>query len=200
MTYVILFPLNAQPLLSSTHTASLTFHSHTSPHLPTLHPHTSPHLPPTHLYTSPHLPPTHTPHLPPTPPLTFHTWNDSGSTTVGWTISLPGKTPQVTAIGVAVQFVMSSDPWKWLNHQQQQQQQQNTNYSNNKKGSKMLDKSNRNTSTVLFIKNWTTLGSHRVTDRWPTADRPGVDRLASARWPTTCGVKIAANITWRDVS
>ena len=131
-----------QPLPPSTiDTPPLTFHyRHTShlpptqlPHLPptqlpspsthtaplTFHPHNSPHLPPTHLLSpSTHThpsPSTYTPLTSTHAVLTFHTWNDSGSTTVGWTISLPGKTPQVTAIGVAVQFVMSSDPWKWLN-------------------------------------------------------------------------------------
>ena len=43
--------------------------------------------------------------------LTFQTWKLSGSTTVGCTISFPGKTPQVTAMAEEEQLVMSSVPY-----------------------------------------------------------------------------------------
>ena len=42
--------------------------------------------------------------------LTFQIMNATGSTTVGCTISMPGNTPQVTAVVVDWEFVMLGSP------------------------------------------------------------------------------------------
>merc|ERR1712203_110879 len=44
----------------------------------------------------------------------FHTLKETGSTTVGWQIPLPGKTPQVTATGSTASALVSSTLPSWL--------------------------------------------------------------------------------------